>query len=102
MKNVIQDIKNFIIFISLSFIIDLLIHLIFKFSLGKIVVYHGLVYLIYGGITLISLMIFDSAHIYTDLHNKKHVLPLPKKARIKDIVYAILGGFFLITLEMFF
>lgn len=94
---------NFFTFIGISFFVDIILSfLIKKLSLGKILVLHGTLYLIYGAILLLTYMVFDTARGYEKLHEKKHILPLPKEVSIKDIVFSILGGFLLITLEAFF
>ena len=94
---------NLITFVGLSFFIDIVLSFfIKKMSFGKILVFHGTIYLAYGAILLITYMVFDSARNYEKLHNKKHILPLPREVKATDIFYAVTGGFLLIALETFF
>ena len=94
---------NLITFVGLSFFIDIVLSFfIKKISFGKILVLHGTLYLIYGSVLLITYMAFDSARHYEKLHNKKHILPLPREIKVTDIFYSIAGGFALIILEIFF
>ncbi len=94
---------SFSLFIGISFLVDLILSLIIKsMNLRKLLVLNGSIYLIYGAILLITYMVFDNARTYEKIHNKKHLLPLPKEVRIGDIVYTVLGGFILIALEALF
>lgn len=102
-----EDIKSrligLLLFIGISFFIDFLLSLVIKsLSFGQVLVLNGAIYLIYGGILLLSYMIFDNARTYEKIHMKKHLLPLPKEVRISDVIYAVTGGFVLIALEAFF
>lgn len=103
-KEIIKEkLISFLLFIGISFLVDLILSFIIKsFSFGKLLVLNGAIYLIYGGILLISYMVFDNARTYEKIHLKKHLLPLPKEVRISDIIYTVLGGFILIVLEAFF
>lgn len=94
---------NLITFVGLSFLFDIFLSFFIKsISLGKILILHGTLYLIYGAVLLITFMTFDSARNYEKLHNKKHLLPLPKEVKMTDIFYSVVGGFILITFEVFF
>lgn len=98
-----RKIISLLIFIGLTFLIDLILSFFIKsLSLGEILVLNGTLYLIYGAILLLSYMVFDNARTYEKIHNKKYIIPLPKEVKIGDIIYSILGGFVLIALESFF
>lgn len=94
--------RNLIIFTLGSFIFDFIISLIIKKNLGYVLVINGILYLLYGGILLISYFAFDSANTYREIHNKESIIKTPKRVNIKDILYSIIAGFILISLEAIF
>lgn len=102
LKEILYFFRNLIIFTLGSFIFDFIISLIIKKNLGYVLVINGILYLLYGGILLISYFAFDSAHTYKEIHNKESIIKTPKKVNIKDILYSIIAGFILISLEAIF
>mgnify|MGYP002129514727 CR=1 FL=1 len=82
LKEILYFFRNLIIFTLGSFIFDFIISLIIKKNLGYVLVINGILYLLYGGILLISYFAFDSANTYREIHNKESIIKTPKRSSI--------------------
>lgn len=100
-KTIFKKLASIIVFVIISFIIDLILGKIVDFPLKKIIIFHGALYLFYGGITLISYLAFDSLHTYEELHQTKVNVYRPLRPKLYYIAVAIISGFLLISLEAF-
>ena len=101
-KKIFKIILNLIIFITASFLFDLALHYFSNLKINRILIIHGTLYFAYGAFSLLSLFIFDSASTYAKLHGKETFFPLHKKTKNIDILFSIVAGLSLITLEALF
>lgn len=101
-KKIFKIILNLVIFIAISFLFDLALHYFSNLKINRILIVHGTLYFVYGAISLLSLFTFDSASTYAKLHEKETFFPLPKKAKNIDILFSIVAGLSLITIEALF